>query len=127
MPYIKKALNAPDLTHDDVNRLIREWYQDRGMRPCDIAARLDIHKNTIREHLRALGVELRSIGGANNTKDEIYLTLNGKTQLLRLWAREPAQQALGITRSNLYMRVCVYGWDHEKALTTPVIAYKRGN
>jgi hypothetical protein len=85
------------------------------------------YKNTVREHLRAMGVTLRPLGGPNNAKDRVLLTLNGKTLPLRKWAHEPEQQALGITRSNLYMRVCAYGWPPEKALTTPVQAYKREN
>ena len=52
---------------------------------------------------------------ANNTTRTVYLTYKGQTKTLQEWAKE-----IGIKDSTLYARVCVYGWDDEKAITTPV-------
>jgi hypothetical protein len=52
---------------------------------------------------------------ANNTRKNVFLTHNGKTQTIAQWARE-----LGMLNSSLWGRINDYGWSVEKALTTPV-------
>lgn len=50
-----------------------------------------------------------------NTSRNHYLEWNGKRQTITEWAEE-----LKIPRNTLFARVMTYGWDAEKALTTPV-------
>lgn len=52
----------------------------------------------------------------NNTRKNRYITFNGITQSLSLWAEK-----LGIKRTTLDMRIREYNWPIEKALTKGVI------
>ena len=51
----------------------------------------------------------------NNTRRTIFLTYRGQTRPIKEWAKR-----IGVNHATLYARVCVYGWDAEKALTTPI-------
>ena len=51
----------------------------------------------------------------NNTRRTIFLTYRGQTRPIKEWATR-----MGVNHATLYARVCVYGWDDEKALTTPI-------
>jgi hypothetical protein len=57
-----------------------------------------------------------------NRRDNIYLEFNGKRQLVIEWAEE-----LGIKFTTLYHRIVKCGWDVERALTTPLRSWSRGN
>lgn len=54
----------------------------------------------------------------NNTRYNVLLTYNGKTQTMSQWAR-----TLGVTRKLLEGRICL-GWDTNKAFETPVLRKK---
>lgn len=54
-----------------------------------------------------------------NTRKNIYVTHNGKTQLLIEWSGET-----GIPYSILWKRIYMYNWSIQKALTTPAKKYK---
>jgi hypothetical protein len=56
----------------------------------------------------------RTEQGANK-RNNVRLTLNGRTQLISEWARE-----LGIQRLTIRRRINDLGWTPERALTTPV-------
>lgn len=49
-----------------------------------------------------------------NSRHNLLLTLNGKTQCVSVWAEE-----VGIKASTIQARIVTYGWSDEKALTTP--------
>lgn len=53
---------------------------------------------------------------ANNTRGNVPVTINGKTQNLRHWAKE-----MGIHENTLYNRINQMGWTPEQAVTTPAI------
>lgn len=50
-----------------------------------------------------------------NTRQNHYLTFQGRTQTITDWARQ-----LGLRHTTLCQRINQYGWSIEKALTTPV-------
>ena len=50
---------------------------------------------------------------ANNTRQNVFITYNGKTQTIAQWAEET-----GIKYATLYMRVNKLHWDIKRALTT---------
>lgn len=52
---------------------------------------------------------------ARNVRDNRLLTYDGRTMPLTAWAEET-----GLCSRTLFSRVAVYGWSHERALTTPV-------
>jgi hypothetical protein len=52
---------------------------------------------------------------ANNTRQNVMLTHNGKTQTAAQWARE-----IGISAAALHNRLHKLNWSVEKALTTPI-------
>lgn len=54
-----------------------------------------------------------------NTRKNIYLTHNNKTQLLLDWSKE-----YGINYTTLYNRIYISNWSIDKALTTPIKKYK---
>lgn len=49
-----------------------------------------------------------------NTRRNVPLTFQGRTMILKDWARE-----IGIAYLTLWNRLFTLGWDIEKALTTP--------
>lgn len=49
---------------------------------------------------------------SRNKRNNVYGTFQGRTQTLSDWAKE-----MGIKRTTLHMRVRVYGWSIERALT----------
>jgi len=51
----------------------------------------------------------------NNTRKNIFITHNGKTQTIAQWAREK-----NIYPQTLYNRICTLKWPHKRALTEPV-------
>lgn len=51
----------------------------------------------------------------NNTSRNRKITFNGKTQSVKEWSEE-----LGFVYNTLYARIFHFGWDTEKAFTTPV-------
>jgi len=55
-----------------------------------------------------------------NTRRNINITFNNKTQCLKDWAKE-----LNIKYTTLWVRICAYKWPIEKAFTTPVLKYKK--
>jgi len=55
-----------------------------------------------------------------NTRRSNFITYNGETKLLIHWAEQ-----FGINRRCLHHRIFSYGWDIEKALTTPSL-FKKG-
>jgi hypothetical protein len=57
---------------------------------------------------------------ANNRRSSRLITAFGKTQTLAQWAKER-----GMRPGTLCMRLNGWGWDIERALTTPVITPKR--
>ena len=79
----------------------------------------------------------------NNRANNIKVTYQGKTQTLKQWCDElnlkdettvsvkhhkPINKALnGLKYKTVWMRINVYGWDEERALTTPVMRSKKHN
>lgn len=56
---------------------------------------------------------------ARNTRRNRYISINGESHLIREWCK-----ILGIVSPcTVYRRVREYGWDYEKALTTPSMKY----
>ena len=55
-----------------------------------------------------------------NRSNNIVITHSGITQCLSAWA-----EALDISYKTLYDRIALYGWEIERALTTPVRPYHR--
>lgn len=51
---------------------------------------------------------------SRNRRSTHWLTYQGKTQTLTEWAHE-----VGLKKATLWRRICVAGWDVERALTTP--------
>lgn len=58
----------------------------------------------------------------NNRRTNVFVTFNGKTQSMSMWADE-----LGITREALYRRLKVYNMPLEMALTAKKNEYNRWN
>ena len=60
-----------------------------------------------------------------NRENNKVFTFDGKTMCVEAWSREPGPRALGIKANVLYSRLVLMKWDIERALTTPVAAYRR--
>ena len=57
---------------------------------------------------------------ARNRRNNLYITYDGKTQLLIEWSKETE-----IPYGTLYNRIYILKWSSQKALTMPVKKYKR--
>lgn len=108
-----------------------KWYGARGIKVCDewmrsfesfsrwalshgyddtlSIDRIDCNQGYSPENCRWATAAMQ----ANNTRDNHMLTFQGKTQSMALWAKETGLK-YGTIKSRLQ-----YGWNVEKALTTP--------
>lgn len=91
-------------------KAFRNWAIANGYNDSLSIDRIDVQKGYQPQNCRWAD----SFEQANNRTDTVYLTRNGSTKPLSIWAQE-----LGIPRGVLYQRVKYYGWDTGKALSTP--------
>lgn len=88
----------------------RDWAIANGYNDSISIDRIDVQKGYTPENCRWAD----RFEQANNRADTVYLTYNGSTKPITVWAQE-----LGMPRSVLYQRIRYYGWEAERALTTP--------
>lgn len=55
---------------------------------------------------------------ANNRRGQVLLTAFGETKSLAMWARD---QRCPVSAPALQLRVVRRGWDHERAIVTPIV------
>lgn len=73
--------------------------------------RIDNNKNYEPGNVRYVNDEISS----RNKRNNVYLTFEGKTQIIEDWAKEK-----GLLRETLCKRLFKHKWTLEKALTTPI-------
>lgn len=88
-----------------------KWAHENGYKDTLTIDRLDNSKGYSPENCRwATYLEQ-----AQNTSANVWVTINGESHLVNDWCK-----ILGIvSRATVYRRIKDYGWDYEKALTTP--------
>lgn len=94
----------------------KKWALESGYEEGLSLDRIDVNGNYYPENCRWISKKEQ----ANNKRQSIMITYNGKTQSLQRWAEES-----GMRYSTFRARIRSYGWDIEKALNTPV--RKSGN
>lgn len=92
-----------------------DWALHNGYTDSLTLERIDVDGNYCPSNCKWISKAAQS----DNRRNTINITYGGKTQNLKKWADE-----FGIKYGTLRARVYTFGWDFEKAITTPV---KRGN
>ena len=98
---------------DEWNRDFLAFFRDMGTRPSNTHSieRLDNDGPYSPSNCVWATVDRQ----ANNKRNNVTVTFNGKTQTLAQWSAE-----LGINYFTLYRRIVTSGWDVEAALTKPL-------
>ena len=92
-------------------RTFKNFFLDMGCAPAGMT--LDRQNNNLgysKANCRWVSHEVQS----NNTRANVLMALNGKTQNVTQWAKE-----LGWSRNAIYDRLRL-GWTHERTLTQPI-------
>lgn len=92
------------------------WAINNGYKEGLTIERIDVNGNYEEKNCKWIPLEEQ----AKNRRDTHFVTYNGKTYCVTEWAT-----IVGLKRSTLEARINNYGWNIEKALTTPV--KKRGD
>lgn len=95
----------------------RDWALSNGYRADLTLDRIDVNGNYEPGNCRWS----TRIEQANNTRRNVIITFNGKSQPLAAWASD-----VGIKRSTLAERLYSRGWSIERALTEPCHNHKEG-
>lgn len=95
---------------DNSFQKFKQWALERGYQKHLTIDRIDNNKGYSPDNCRWAERKSQSTNRRNNH----YITYNGETKTLAEWAR-----LLGIKRKTLSDRITRYGWNVEKALTTP--------
>lgn len=98
-------------------KAFRDWAIANGYKDHLSIDRIDVQKGYYPRNCRwATNFEQ-----SNNKTSTVFLTHNGNTKPLTVWAQE-----LGIPRNVLYSRIKHHGWSTERALSTPYEGRKDG-
>ncbi len=89
----------------------RDWAFNNGYSDVLTLDRIDVNGNYEPTNCRWATYEEQ----ANNKRTNKIIEYKGEKKTLAEWARE-----VGINYVTLHRRICVYGWDIEKAIETPV-------
>lgn len=89
----------------------QEWALANGYAPDKSIDRIDNDQGYSPKNCRWATIQEQAV----NKRDLHYVTYQGKTQPLSLWAKD-----LGIPYQTLQSRIHAHGWSIEKAFTTPV-------
>lgn len=110
--YGGKGIDMADAWYDSFER----FYEDMGARPggCSID-RIDNSKGYSKENCRWASPKQQN----RNRNSNHLLTFRGESKCISEWAEQT-----GIRKDTLRRRICVYGWEVEKALTTNVGEYE---
>lgn len=88
------------------------FLRDVGERPDDA---LELERIDVNGHYEPGNVRWATIvEQANNRRNNVKLTYQGRTQTVAEWSRE-----LGLKQYTIYARIRTYGWSAERALSTP--------
>lgn len=93
-----------------------KWAMENGYQENLTIDRIDNDGGYCPENCRWVTMDVQS----NNTRNNRFMTINGRTQTLAQWCRE-----YDMGYKMVYNRITNLGWDLEKALTTPVNVSKR--
>lgn len=93
----------------------RDWALANGYRDDLTIDRVDSDKDYCPENCRWATYKEQ----AHNISSNHYITMNGETHLVDEWC----SILKIVSASSVYRRVREYGWDFEKALTTPSLKY----
>lgn len=111
-----KNYGARGITVSDEWKSFPAFYADVGDRPRGYSLeRIDNDKGYSKENCKWATSSEQN----NNKRNNHYVEFRGKRQTLTQWSRET-----GISVHALHTRLDELSWDVEKALTTPVKAYK---
>jgi hypothetical protein len=91
------------------------WAMENGYQDDLSIDRIDNDGNYCPENCRWITMREQAANKSTNH----YITHEGMTLTMTEWARR-----IGIPREVLKDRICRYGWEHERALTTPVRKHK---
>lgn len=89
---------------------ISSGYKDDAPRGLYTLDRIDVNGNYCPENCRYTDTKEQSL----NKRTTHYLTLNGETKPITVWANE-----IGVHPTTIDSRIRKHGWSVEKALTTP--------
>lgn len=92
-----------------------EWSMANGYQEDLSIDRIDNDGNYCQENCRWVTMREQAANKSTNH----YITYDGQTFTMSEWARR-----IGVPREVLKDRICRYGWECERALTTPVRKHK---
>lgn len=95
-----------------------DWATQNGYSEYLTIDRIDNDGNYCPENCRWIPMREQA---ANKSTNHL-ITHDGRTLTISEWARQ-----IGISREVLKDRICRYGWDSDRALTTPVRKHKNYN
>ena len=95
----------------DSYKSFKNWALENGYKEGLSIDRIDVDGNYEPSNCRWVQMSVQQRNKRNNK----YYTYNGKSQLLKDWAKD-----YGIKEMTLYARINTLHWDFEKAITTPL-------
>jgi hypothetical protein len=113
--YGGRGITVCEEWHDFVNFM--QWAERTGYRENLTIDRIDVNEGYNPVNCRWVTMHEQN----RNKRNNINITYHGVTRCLADWAA-----TLGINAGALWMRICRYNWDIDRAFTTPVqIHHKR--
>lgn len=107
--YGGRGITVCEEWHDFVNFM--QWAERTGYRENLTIDRIDVNEGYNPVNCRWVTMHEQN----RNKRNNVNITYHGVTRCLFDWAA-----TLGINAGALWMRICRYNWDIERAFTTPV-------